>query len=701
MKVAQLLAELSEQGVQLRADGDHLRIRAPKGVMTTEMRDLLVKHKAELVLLLRQHTTSINATELPLVPVSRERDLLLSFAQQRMWFLSRLQPNNPSYNISVAARLGGLLNVIALEHSFREIVQRHEVLRTTFREAEGEPVQVIASTLNLTISAVNVRHLTDGEREIEIQRLATQEAKRPFDLAAGPLLRVLLLHLEEAEHILVMTMHHIASDGWSMRVLLRELIALYEASCTGQPSPLPDLPIQYLDFAHWQRQWLQGDLLLTQLTYWKQQLEVTPPVLELPTDRPRPAVQTFNGATYSRVIPKSLSEGLTTLSLQSGATLFTTLLAAFQILLYRYTGQDDICTGVPIANREQAEIQGLIGFFVNTLALRTDLSGNPSFQQLLSRVRQVVLGAHAHQSLPFEQLVKALQPARASSYNPLFQVMFVLHNAPIPPLMAPGLTLSSWTVETGTAQFDLTLSMSYTEQGLIGTWEYNTDLFDGSTIERIAAHFQNLLSAIVENPQQAVGELPLLSEAERHQLLVEWNDTAREYPTDKCIHQLFEEQVAKTPHAVAVVFEQQELTYRQLNHKANQLAHYLQTLGVKPEVLVGICVERSVEMVVGILGILKAGGAYVPLDPNYPQERLSYMLADSGVQVLLTHSKLSSSLPSHTARVVCLDTDWGTIEQQYGDNLNAGVCEDNLAYVIYTSGSTGQPKGVAIEHHSL
>ncbi|MBR8840976.1 MAG: amino acid adenylation domain-containing protein, partial [Stigonema ocellatum SAG 48.90 = DSM 106950] len=424
-------------------------------------------------------------------------------------------------------------------------------------------------------------------------------------------------------------------------------------------------------------------------------------LLQLPTDRPRPVVQTYRGRTQSFTVVGDLKQKLQTLSRESGTTLFMTLLAAFSTLLYRYSGQSDILVGTPIANRNRSEIESLIGFFVNTLVLRTSFEDNPSFESLLSQVRETTLKAYEHQDVPFEVVVEALQPQRSLSHSPLFGVMFVLQNAPMSEVKLPGVTLTQLDHQSTIAKFDLTLSMSETDQGLVGSWEYNTDLFDGSTISRMAGHFQNLLSAIVENPQQTVGEIPLLSEAERHQLLVEWNDTLSEYPQDKCIHQLFSEQVEKTPFCVAVVFENQQLTYLQLNHRANQLAHHLRSLGVGSEVLVGICVERSVEMVVGLLGILKAGGAYVPLDPAYPQERLSYMLADSGVEVLLTHSELLSSLPSHTARVVCLDTEWNMISEQSEENPVIDTVASNLAYVIYTSGSTGNPKGVLIPHYNI
>jgi len=638
---------------------------------------------------------------LPLLPVTRSEAMPLSFAQQRVWFLEQLKPGNAFYNMPAAVCLKGQLNVAALEQSLNQIMTRHEALRTNFVTVNGQPVQAIASTLTLTLPVVDLLQLPETEREIETQRLATEEAQQPFDLAAEPLVRTKLLQLSDAEHVLLLTMHHIVSDGWSIGVFLRELAALYEAFCNNVPLVLPELPIQYADFAVWQRQWLQGEVLESQLAYWKQQLDDAPALLELPTDRVRPAVQTFRGAFQTFTISKELSDALMTLSQRQGATLFMTLLAAFQTLLYRYTGQTDICVGTPVANRNRSEIEALIGFFVNTLVLRTDVSGNPTFEDVLYRVREVALGAYAHQDLPFEQLVEELQPVRSVSYTPLFQVMFALQNAPMPSLELPDLTLNPLATESATAKFDLTLSVESTEQGLVGSWEYNTDLFDAATITRMAGHFQTLLEGIVANPDQRLLDLPLLSAAQRHQLLVEWNDTKADYRLDVCIHQLFEAQVERTPDAIAVVFEDQQLTYRELNSKANQLAHHLQTLGVGPEVLVSICVERSLEMVVGLLGILKAGGAYMPLDPAYPKERLAFMLSDAQTSVLLTQEQLVEKLPEHQARVVCLDTKWEAIAQESDSNPVNKATAEHLAYVIYTSGSTGTPKGVEIQHAGL
>ncbi|MEC4812714.1 MAG: amino acid adenylation domain-containing protein [Scytonema sp. PMC 1069.18] len=626
--------------------------------------------------------------------------LPLSFTQQRMWFGTQLKPNSPLFNVVNAVEINGFLNVEVLQQALDAIVERHTVLRSTIKQIDGEPVQIIAPSQKVTIQYVDLREVAVVERKNESQRFINEEIQRPFNLESGPVLRLTLLHLDEAEYVLLLTNHHIVSDDWSIAIFWRELITLYSAFSTGKPSPLSELPIQYADFAVWQRQWLRGEVLESQLNYWKQQLKDLP-VLELPTDRPRPPVQSNRGAWLPVSLPQDLSYALKELSTTEGVTLFMTLLAAFQTLLYRYTGQEDITVGTPIAGRKLMETEELIGIFINTLPLRSDLSDNPSFEQLLGQVRSVALSAYAHQHLPFEKLVEELQPERDLSRSPLFSVMFIFQNTPMFALELPGMTLTPLEIHNGTAQFDLTFDLIETSSGIKGRLEYSTDLFDASTISRMIGHFQTLLEGIVANPRQRLSELPLLTDIERHQLLVEWNNTQVDYPQDQCIHQLFEEQVERTPDAVAVVYENQQLTYHQLNCRANQLAHYLQTLGVGADVLVGICVERSLEMVVGILGILKAGGAYVPLDPEYPQERLSFMLKDTQVKVLLTQEKLVESLPKHPTHIICLDTEWQVICQSNHDNLISKVQGHNLAYVIYTSGSTGLPKGVMNTHMGI
>ncbi len=647
--------------------------------------------------------TGLGLHSLAIASINKNGNLPLSFAQQRLWFLDQLEEGSATYNISVALRLIGSLDVTALDMAVQEIVRRHEVLRTSFVMIDGTAVSAMAPTFSVTVPIVDLQMLP--EQSHEVRRLASIEEQRPFDLASGTLLRVTLLRLAEESHVLLVTMHHIVSDGWSIGIFIREMAALYEAFSQGKLSPLPELTIQYADFAHWQRQWLSREVLEVQLNYWRKQLAVFPPLLELPTDKTRPPVQTFQGDIEYFQIDRALTQKLQTLSQKSGATLFMTLLAAFATLLGRYSNQEDILVGSPIANRNRRETESLIGFFVNSLVLRADLQGNPTFQQLLSRVRQVAIDAYAHQDLPFEQLVEALQPERSLSYSPLFQVMFVLHNTPMGKLELPGLTLTPLKNQSATAKFDLTLVIEETEEGLNGEWEYNTDLFDAATIARMAGHFQNLLQEIVANPKQRISEFCFLEEVERQQLLVDWNHTQTEYPLWQCIHQMFEAQTGKTPNAIALLFADaqnaQHLTYWELNGRANQLAHYLQKLGVGPEVLVGICMERSQEMVVVLLGILKAGGAYVPLDPQLPQERLAYILEDAQVSVLLTQERLQAGLPDNGTHLVCLDTIWQTINQESQENPVSGVTAANLAYAIYTSGSTGKPKGVEVTHQSV
>ena len=651
-----------------------------------------------------------------------------SFAQARLWFLDQLAPGNPFYNVSTGLRLTGRLNLTALQQTFNEIVHRHEALRTTFVMVEGQPMQAIASllrgaqdapTLTIPLTVIDLRNLESQERETQAQRLATQAAQRPFNLTTGPLLRVTLLQLDEAEYVLLLNLHHIVADGWSIGVLIRELGVLYcrHVACNVS-TPLPELPIQYADFAEWQREWLVGCVLETQIAYWQKQLDGIS-VLNLPKDRPRPAVPSYKGSRQFLELPQSLTQALVALSHEEGVTLFMTLLAAFQTLLYRYTQQEDIVVGSPIANRNRSEIEGLIGFFVNSLVLRTHVGGNPTFRELLSRVREVTLAAYAHQDLPFEKLVEELHPQRDLSHHPLFQVAIALQNTPIEVLELPELTLSLFENECLSAKLDLEFHLWQDLESLKGQVVYSTDLFDDTTITRMLGHFQTLLESIVANPQQRIRDLAILTEKELSQLLIEFNLnqskirlgkfalTPGNFPQNpkskinKCFHQLFESLVEQTDDAIAVVFEDKQLTYRELNIQANQLAHHLQQVGVVPDFLVGICLERSIEMIVGLLGILKAGGAYLPLDPTYPQERLSFMLEDAQVSILLTHSSLAPLFKGCCDLSVCIDKDWQTIVQHSQENPTSSVTSDNLAYVIYTSGSTGEPKGVLIEHRGL
>jgi amino acid adenylation domain-containing protein len=638
----------------------------------------------------------------PLQPVERNSKLPLSYAQQRLWFLDQLEPESTFYNCPVAMRLSGPLNVTALEQTFAEVIRRHEVLRTSFPAQDGAPVQVISSDAGFTLEVTDLSAAEESERETEAERLVHAEAEQPFDLANGPLVRARLIRLAEDDHIVLFTMHHIVSDGWSKGVLVNEVIVLYEALSAGLASPLEELAVQYADYTVWQREWLQGEVLSRQLAYWQEYLAGAPAVLELPTDHVRPAVQTFRGAYERLTLSLELSEAIKSLSRREGATLFMTLLSAFQALLYRYTGQNDIVVGSPIANRNRKEIEPLIGFFTNTLVLRSQLNGNLSFRELLKQVREVALSIYAHQDLPFERLVEMLQADRSLSYHPLFQVMFVLQNAPKSELRLAGLTLRNLETDSGTAKFDLTLSISEKPDGsLAGSLEYNTTLFESDRIKRMLQHFEMLLAGIVAEPEQPLSNLPLLTPAEKDQLLNEWNRTEIDYASPPVTHELFEAQVDCTPNNIAVVFEGQQLTYAELDARANQIAWYLRTMGVGPDVPVGIMMERSIEMVVGMLGILKAGGAYVPLDPVYPVERLSFMLQDGQARVLVTQTSLSDRLSMPDIHVVCLDRDHDVIATQSAERQVTGVVGDNLAYVIYTSGSTGKPKGIGLGHAAL
>ncbi|KST68574.1 amino acid adenylation domain-containing protein [Mastigocoleus testarum] len=642
-------------------------------------------------------------------PVDREEintHLPLSFAQQRLWFLHQLEGSSAAYNMPAAVKLNGNLEISALEQALTEIVQRHEVLRTSFKVVNGSPVQVINPNQSLSLPLINLQHLPENEKTAEVKRLAIAESQQPFDLSKSPLLRATIVQLGNESHVLLLTMHHIASDGWSIGIFIQELSTLYQALSQGKPlstatQSLAPLPIQYADFAHWQRKWLTGEVWENQLKYWKQQLADAPQILELPTDRPRPPVQTFRGSTHQFELDRKLTQQLKTLSQSSGTTLFMTLFAGFAILLSRYSNQKDIAIGSPIANRNHREVESLIGFFVNTLILRTNLEDNPSFSDLLTQVRQVALDAYAHQDLPFEKLVEELQSGRNLDRNPLVQIVFTLQNGSTSSWELENLSLTQLELDYQTVRFDLEVHLWEVGEQLDGYLVYNTDLFNKTTITQIANNFQTLLKAIVADPEQQVFSLPLLTVDERHQLLNRWNDTEINYPQDRCVHQLFEKQVEQNPRAVAVVCEEQQLSYEELNTRSNQLAHYLQSLGVGAETLVGICVERSLDTIVGILAILKAGGAYVPLDPSYPKARLGYMLSDSQVSVLLTQQKLVPELPDYQGKLICLDTDWESISQASKENLVVNITPENSAYVIYTSGSTGKPKGVLITHKNL
>jgi amino acid adenylation domain-containing protein len=633
----------------------------------------------------------------------------LSFAQQRMWVLYQLDPTNPSYVMPDAVRLQGMLDVSALQQGFEEIVRRHDILRTTYHMTERGPSQVVAPEEEvsefLDFAFVDFSELLGDEAEVAARQLTLKEAVTVFDLSQGKQLRIKVIRLNEEDHIILFSLHHIASDVWSLTIFANEITVLYDAFSQGKPSPLADLPIQYADFAVWQRDFLQGDTYEKQLSYWKEHLKDAPALLELPTDRPRPAIQSFNGSSRSFGLTKALSQQLLALTREEDVTLFMALLTAFYILLHRYTGEKDIVVGTPMAGRNQSETEGLIGFFINTLALRTELSGDLSFRQLLKSVREVALGASEHQDFPFEKLVEELQPERSLSYSPIFQAMFALQNVRGGGLELPGLKLVPVLRDALVAKFDLTLFMAESGGEIDGTFEYNTDLFDRATIERMISHLERLLEGIVANPDQPILELPFLSPAEEEQQILSWNQTARPFPSNACLHHLFEQQVKRTPHATALRCGSVQLSYAELNQRANELAQHLVSCGVSRESLVAVCLPRSAEMVISLLAVLKAGGAYLPLDLSSPPRRLSAILTEAQPRLLLTVSEWRERVPEVTeTSVLYLDGEWDDHEWSRAGAavLDAPVVDaGNLAYVIYTSGSTGQPKGAMITHRGV
>ncbi|MEM9503060.1 MAG: amino acid adenylation domain-containing protein, partial [Cyanobacteria bacterium P01_E01_bin.43] len=641
----------------------------------------------------------------PIQPIERTGALPLSDAQRRQWVLAQLEPESPFYIIPTAVRVKGDLSLDRLQQSLAQMIERHEVLRTKFIDREGQAVIAIQAEAAITIPVVDLSGLDQAQQQAQIREQLQREARTPFDLSQAPLLRIRVLRLAALDQVVVLCLHHIIADGWSMGILVQELAQTYDTSRSGRAAELPPLPLQYVDYAAWQQQPLPP----AQLDYWQQQLQGAPPLLELPTDQPHPAVQSLAGATAEFQLSIKQTQALEQLSQQQGVTLFMTLLAAFQVLLQRYSGCTDLVIGTPIANRPQAELEGLIGMFVNTLVLRTDLSGDPRFEELLRRVREVTLDAYAHQSVPFEQVVEALAVPRSWSHAPLFQVMFVLQNAPLPPMAMEGLEWEPLVLESGTAKFDLTLSMRPTHAGLKGTLEYRTDLFEADTMQRMAGHFCTLLAAICEQPSSRIAELPLLTAAERSQFW-QWHQTQTDYPRHLCIHELFEQQVEKTPAATALIFRDQSFTYQALNESANQLAWYLRSHlaapsgaspAIAPDTLIGLWAERCPATMVAMLAILKAGGAYVPLDPNYPPERLQFMIEDAGLSLVITPQAIHLSLDQIACQSLALNAEAVTIAQQSTANLPTSTTAENLAYVLYTSGSTGQPKGVCTPHRGV
>jgi len=709
MNTLEFLSYLRSLDIKVSADGDRMRLSAPKGVLTPTLREQLAERKAEILAFLNNANRSANSILTPLQPVARNENLPLSSAQKQLWFLDQLQPDSSAYNISLTYRLTGQLNVVALEQGLIEIVRRHEALRTTFASVNGEPIQVITQEINFSLPIVDLRNLPATEREAEAQRLVSEEGERPFDLATGPLWRTQLLHLDQQEYLLLVTMHHSVSDGWSISVFEQELAALYEAFCTEKPSPLPELPIQYADFAHWQQQWLQSEDFKSQLDYWKQQLGGKLPMMELPTDRPRPPVQSEQGANRTLILPQKLSEALKDLSRQEGATLAMTLMAGFKTLLYRYTGQEDIIVGSPVAARNRAELERLIGFLISTVVIRSDLSGNPSFRELLCRVRQVALEAYAHQDVPFEKLVEALQPERDLSRTPIFQVWFNMLNFGHEKLQLFELKVESVPIHDTRSKFDLTLYVQEQTQGIGLKLVYNAQLFKADTMQRMLGHYQTLLQSIIANPEQQISTLPLLTKADFDHLASFRNTVSptnpfiefRKQDIEQSISARFEEQVRKYPNNIAVCTKNYQWTYSELAHKSNQIAQAISQQSTSTEARIALLFEHDAPMIAGILGVLKAGKTYIPLDPNYPPDRVIYILENSCASILLTnHKNLERAKELTQSNIPFINID----EISFHENLNQvqlDISPDTIAYILYTSGSTGKPKGVIQNHRNV
>lgn len=699
MSFAELLSRLGERGIQVRAEGDRLHVSAPPGALTEELQATIARYKQELLTRLTLESLHSEEDEGP-KPLPGDDRLQLSYAQQRLWIHDQLAPGNPGFNIATATRLHGELDVAALEKSLARLVARHESLRTVFVEGENGPVQIIQSPGRVALPLTDLGASGTSSPLAEARRTILEEFRRPMDLRRGPLFRARLLRLASEDHVLLFVLHHIIADGWSIGLLNRDLTALYDACRQRSSSELPELALQYADFATWQRRSLESGPLERLLEYWRPKLSNLR-ALDLLTDHVRPAVQTYRGGQEDLLLPPSLTEGLEQLGRENRATLFMTLLAAFKVLLYRYSGQEDIAVGSPIAGRTRSEVEDLIGFFVNTLVLRTDLSGDLPFRELLSRVRRSTVEALQHQELPFDKLVEELDPPRDLSRSPLFQVFFALQNAHSSRLQLSGLSSSPVEFDQGTTPYDLSAYAWKEAETLRVRFFYNTDLFEPETIKRMLRAYRVLLEGVVERPDQTVSELALLSPAERRRARTEWNETSRDDGEELQIQTLFEQQVRKSPDSVAVEFEGTRLTYEELDRRANRLAQHLRADGVGPDVPVGLCLDRGLEMLVGLLGILKAGGAYLPLDPDYPSRRLELMLEATRAPVLLTQERLRHKLSRPGLTLICLDTDRSTIARQPTHAPDTLGTPENLAYVIFTSGSTGRPRGVQVSHAAV
>lgn len=694
MSIQELLSELRARKASLSLAGDRLKCSAPKGSLTPELQREIAARKADIVAFLSQ---SSRAAAPRIAKADRDRPLPLSMSQERFWFLHRLQPENTAYNITAFQRSPEPVDAGILEDSVRELARRHECLRTSFEERDGAPVQVIHSAVPVQLKVVDFTAISGEERDRRARALFREYNRQPFDLSAAPLSRVALVRFK-SEDLFLLTIHHSVADGTSLGIFFREIGEIYLALMRGLRPGLPDPPLQYADYAVWQRRELEGSTLEGELSYWRKKLEGRPGALELPADRRRPAMQAFEGSVYDFRVPAAVASALKSLAQEEGASVYMVLLAVFKVLLYRLTRQSDILVGSPVAGRDLPELENLIGCFINTLVMRTEISAEIGAREVVRRVRETVLEAHAHRTLPFERVLEALQPERDLSRPPLFQVAFILQN-----------TAGSSTYGTfsANAMFDLTLYMWEAGDTFGGSFEYSTELFDQETVARMAGYFGALAEAMAARPGQSVGTLPVLPAAERDEVLVTWNRTACDYPRDSTVADLIAAQACRTPHSIAVTEpasegrEGRSITYAELDLRSNRLAHRLRALGIGPDVLAGICLDRTIDMVVALLGVLKAGGAYVPMDPHFPRERLAFMAEEAGLAVLITEDRHRSVVEAPEAASIVMDKDWPAIEQYSAEPPPRVASSDNLAYVIFTSGSTGKPKGVQVEHRSV
>ena len=701
---AGLMERLRELDIRLALDGDRLAVNAPKGAITPALQEELGRRKDEVKAYLKALSGSAAPPRREPAPalqrVVRSAEMPVSHTQQRLWFIKQMDPLSHAYNIPAGLRLKGRLDVALLQRTLDDLVSRHESLRTRFVSVDGTPRCAVEAHATATLEHIDVSHLAGAEREAAALRAVLAVERRPFDIARAPLLHTALVRLASELHMFVLVFDHIVADGLSLGIFLHEFQALYTRHVNGTGAALPELPVQYLDYAEWERRWFATGEIDDHLAFWKTQLAALPAMLQLPTDRPRPPVQSARGTRAVMQLPVALGQQLKALARSEGATLFMLLMSAFQVLLHRHTGETDLAVGTAIANRNRSEVERVIGFFANNIVLRGDLSGNPSVRELIARVRDTALKAYAHQDMPFDMLVDALTTRRELDHAPLFQVMFVLQHISLTGLELPGLVCDTMESTVQTARFDLAVDVFDLAQGLRVYFEYNTDLFDAATIERMQAHYQRLLEGVVAQPEARIGELPMLCGDELKQRLA-WNRSAAAAPDAQTVHSLFETQVERTPDAVALRFEDTTLSYAELNARSNRLAHHLRSLGAGAESLVGVWMERSADMVVALLGVLKAGAAYVPLDPAFPKDRIHFMMTDAELAVVITQSKLAQTLGADGPRAVCLDGDPAALARHSADNPPPLAEAGDLAYVIYTSGSTGRPKGVMLEHRSV